>query len=153
MKPCVHDMGCVNYFYFKRNGDIDYACRLSQFLSSPAYQHTFWFPLPIPCLWLESNHLSYKHSRFRKITKEWRGYQAGAAASVVAQLHTLTSPLPSPVKNRLPGPAWIDLISSLANIFPLSANLNPNENENNYYRGFHSTTQKTYTWVDSSPGD
>jgi len=40
------------------------------------------------------------------------------------QFHTLTWPVPSPVKNMLPGPVWIARTSCLLNILPLSANLN-----------------------------
>lgn len=40
--------------------------------------------------------------------------------------HTLTWPVPSPVKNRPPGPSWMARISCLAKILPLSANLDHN---------------------------
>lgn len=37
--------------------------------------------------------------------------------------HTLTLPVPSPVKNRPPGPTCMDRTSCFANILPLSENL------------------------------
>lgn len=41
----------------------------------------------------------------------------------VNQFHTLTSPVPSPVKNMQPGPVCIARTSCLLKILPLSANL------------------------------
>ena len=49
----------------------------------------------------------------------YRAIEAGSAN----MFHTLTSPVPSPVKNRPPGPTWIDRTSCFEKIFPLSENL------------------------------
>ena len=45
------------------------------------------------------------------------------AVGSVNQFHTLTWPVPSPVKNMPTGPIWIVRISCFVNIFPLSENL------------------------------
>jgi len=48
------------------------------------------------------------------------------AVASADQFHTLTSPVPSPVKNMPLGPIWIARTSCLVNILPLSANLKRN---------------------------
>lgn len=54
------------------------------------------------------------------------GHQA-VAVGTATEFHTLTWPVPSPVKNRPPGPVWMARISSLEKILPLSENLNVGE--------------------------
>jgi hypothetical protein len=55
--------------------------------------------------------------------KNRSGHQV-VVVGTATEFHTLTWPVPSPVKNRPPGPVWMARISCLANILPFSENLN-----------------------------
>ena len=72
-----------------------------------------------------STHYTYlweiPHNIQRETNLEYTIHQVWEAS--ITHCQTFSSPVPSPVKNKPPGPVCIALISSLANILPLSLNL------------------------------
>jgi hypothetical protein len=66
------------------------------------------------------------------IEKIYAPYEATLCS---AHFHTLSKPLPSPVKNRPSGPTWIVLTTCFENILPLSLNLESRKDRYRYHIG------------------